>query len=80
MYLRLYVEASLKYPSSDYHTLLVIPEEGKEPKVVNSMLKKENEHDGNQGLFGTKEDLKDTEDFFPFVMIKLGVPSSFLNH
>lgn len=76
MYLRLYIEATLKFPGNDYHTLLVIPEEGREPRVVNAMLKKENDNEGMQGWYGTKEELKDTEDFFPFVVIKLGVPST----
>ena len=43
MYLRLYVEATLKYPNSEYHTLLVMPDEGKEAKVVNSILREEND-------------------------------------
>jgi V-type H+-transporting ATPase subunit C len=30
----------------------------------------------NQGWYGTKEELKDTEDFYPFILIKLGVPST----
>lgn len=76
MYLRLYIEATLKYPNSDYHSLLVIPDEGKESKVVAAMLKKENDIEGAPGWYGTKEEIKDTEDFFPFVLIKLGVPSS----
>jgi V-type H+-transporting ATPase subunit C len=80
MYLRLYVEATLKYPNSEYHTLLVMPDEGKESKVVNSILKKENVDDQNQGWYGTKEDIKDSEDFFPFVLIKLSVPLSFTDH
>ena len=78
MHLRLYTEASLKYVSSDYHSILVIPEEGKESKVVSAMLKKENADtdDSTAGWYGTKEEIKDSEDFFPFVLIKLGVPSS----
>jgi len=81
MYLRLYVEASLKYPSSDYHTLLVIPEEGREPKVVNAMLKKENDLGGEADVwYGTKEELKESEDFFPFVLVKLSVPQSLKEH
>jgi V-type H+-transporting ATPase subunit C len=73
LYLRLYTEATLKYGSGDYHCVLVIPEEGKETKVTSLMLKKET--DGNPGWYGTKEELKDTEDFFPFVLLKLGVPA-----
>lgn len=76
MYLRLYVESTLKYPSSEYHSLLVIPEDNKESKVVNLMLKKENDLSGTIGWYGTKEEIKDSEDFFPFVLIKLSVPQS----
>lgn len=74
LYLRLFTEASLKYGSGDYHCLLIIPEEGKEQKTIMSMLKKETE--GDQGWYGTKEELKDSEDFFPFILLKLTVPSS----
>ena len=28
-----------------------------------------------QNWYGTKEELKDTEDFFPFILIKLGAPT-----
>lgn len=73
MYLRVYVEATLKYPKNEYHSLLVIPEEGKEQKIVNSILKKESSTE-NKGWYGTKEEIKDSEDFFPFVLVKLGVP------
>lgn len=38
------------------------------------MLKKETE--GDQGWYGTKEELKDSEDFFPFILLKLTVPST----
>lgn len=78
MYLRLYVEATLKYPNSEYYTLLVMPDEGKEAKVVNSILREENDvSKQDEGWYGTKEDIKDTEDFFPFVLVRLSVPSSF---
>jgi len=30
---------------------------------------------GDQGWYGTKEELKDTEDFYPFILVKLGVPT-----
>ena len=74
LYLRLFTEASLKYGTGDFHSILVIPEEGKEAKITSSMLKKES--DGHQGWYGTKEELKDTEDFFPFILLKLSVPST----
>ena len=30
----------------------------------------------DQGWYGTKEELKESEDFYPFILIKLGVPST----
>jgi V-type H+-transporting ATPase subunit C len=47
---------------------------GKETKVVSLMIKAFTET-GDQGWYGTKEELKDTEDFFPFILIKLGCPT-----
>ena len=47
MYLRLYIESILKWPTSDYHTLLVIPNENQETNIVKAMLKKENDVEGN---------------------------------
>jgi hypothetical protein len=31
---------------------------------------------GDPSWYGTKEEIKDTEDFYPFILIKLGVPSN----
>ena len=30
----------------------------------------------DEGWYGTKEELKESEDFYPFILIKLGVPSN----
>ena len=73
-YLRLYVESNLKYGNSDYFTCIVFCNVGKEQKIVSTMIKKFT--DSNEvGWYGTKEELKETEDFYPFILIKLGVPS-----
>ena len=73
-YLRLYVESNLKYGNSDYFTCIVFCNAGKEQKIVSTMIKKFT--DSNEvGWYGTKEELKETEDFYPFILIKLGVPS-----
>ena len=73
-YLRLYVESSLKYGNSDYFTCIVFCNVGKEQKIVSTMIKKFTGSD-EVGWYGTKEELKETEDFYPFILIKLGVPS-----
>ena len=74
-YLRLYVESNLKYGNSDYFTCIVFCNVGKEQKIVSTMIKKFT--DSNEvGWYGTKEELKESEDFYPFILIKLGVPSN----
>ena len=30
----------------------------------------------DEGWYGTKEELKESEDFYPFILIKLGVPTN----
>jgi V-type H+-transporting ATPase subunit C len=72
--LRLYVEATLKYGSSEYYSCIVFTPHGREAKVVSEMIKVFSDT-SDQGWYGTKEDLKETEDFYPFILIKLGVPS-----
>jgi V-type H+-transporting ATPase subunit C len=73
-YLRLYVESNLKYANNDYLTCIVFCNQGKEQKIVSTMIKKFS--DSNEaGWYGTKEELKESEDFYPFILIKLGVPS-----
>ena len=74
-FLRLFVESSLKYGSSDYYSCVVFTPHGKEQKVVSTMIKVFNDTE-DQGWYGTKEELKESEDFYPFILIKLGVPST----
>lgn len=76
LYLRMYTESNLKYGNNDYHSILVIPDDGKEQKITSSMIKKESDNH-QQGWYGTKEELKESEDFFPFILLKLGVPLHF---
>lgn len=73
-FLRLFVECSLKYGTSEYYSTIIFIPHGKEQKVVSTLIKVFNDTN-DQGWYGTKEDLKDTEDFYPFILIKLGVPS-----
>ena len=72
--MRLHTESTLKYGLSEFYTCVVMTQPGKETKVVSQMIKAFTET-GDQGWYGTKEELKDTEDFFPFILIKLGCPT-----
>ena len=74
-FLRLYVESSLKYGTSDYYSCIVFTSQGREQKCVSTMIKTFNDTN-DEGWYGTKEELKESEDFYPFILIKLGVPSS----
>lgn len=74
-YLRLYVESCLKYTTGDYYSVVVFVPKEKEQRLVSAMIKTFNDTK-EQGWYGTKEELKETEDFYPFILIKLGVPST----
>ena len=76
-YLRLYVESCLKYTSGDYYSVMVYTPKDKEQKLVSIMIKTFNDTK-EQGWYGTKEELKESEDFYPFILIKMTVPSSIL--
>ena len=76
-YLRLYVESCLKYTSGDYYSVMVYTPRDKEQKLVSTMIKTFNDTK-EQGWYGTKEELKEQEDFYPFILIKISVPSSIL--
>ena len=76
-YLRLYVESCLKYTSGDYYSVMVYTPKDKEQKLVSIMIKTFNDTK-EQGWYGTKEELKESEDFYPFILIKMSVPSSIL--
>ena len=74
-YLRLYVESCLKYTSGDYYSVMVDCPKDKEQKLISTMIKTFNDTK-EQGWYGTKEELKETEDFYPFILVKISVPSS----
>ena len=76
-YLRLYVESCLKYTSGDYYSVMVYVPREREQKLVSIMIKTFNDTK-EQGWYGTKEELKESEDFYPFILIKISVPSSIL--
>lgn len=73
-YLRLYVESSLKYTSGDYYSVMVYVPKEKEQKLITTMIKTFNDTK-EQGWYGTKEELKESEDFYPFILVKISVPS-----
>lgn len=74
-YLRLYVESCLKYTTGDYYSVVVFTPKEREQKLVSAMIKTFNDTK-EQGWYGTKEELKETEDFYPFILVKLNVPST----
>jgi V-type H+-transporting ATPase subunit C len=76
-YLRLYVESCLKYTSGDYYSVMVYVPKDKEQKLISTMIKTFNDTK-EQGWYGTKEELKENEDFYPFILIKISVPSSII--
>ena len=76
-YLRLYVESCLKYTSGDYYSVMVYVSKDKEQKLISTMIKTFNDTK-EQGWYGTKEELKETEDFYPFIFVKISVPSSII--
>lgn len=76
-YLRLYVESCLKYTSGDYYSVMVYTPKEKEQRLISTMIKTFNDTK-ESGWYGTKEELKETEDFYPFILIKISVPISIL--
>jgi V-type H+-transporting ATPase subunit C len=76
-YLRLYVESCLKYTSGDYYSVMVYTPKEKEQRLISTMIKTFNDTK-EQGWYGTKEELKENEDFYPFILIKISVPTSIL--
>ena len=74
-YLRLYVESCLKYTSGDYYSVMVYVPKDKEQKLISIMIKTFNDTK-EQGWYGTKEELKESEDFYPFILVKISVPNS----
>lgn len=74
-YLRLYVEASLKYGNNDYFSSVIFVPLNKEQKAVKVLINAFNDTSDKE-WYGTKEDLKESEDFYPFILIKLGCPST----
>jgi V-type H+-transporting ATPase subunit C len=81
-FLRLYVESTLKYGNSEHYQCIIFTQHGKEATVVSKMIKVFSDSSifynlilDDAGWYGTKEEIKDTEDFYPFILIKLAVPS-----
>ncbi len=72
--MRLYTESTLKYGTGEYYSCIVFTTPGKETKVVSQMIKMFSDN-VDSGWYGTKEEIKDTEDFYPFILTKLAVPT-----
>ena len=67
----------MKYTSGDYYSVMVYVPKDKEQKLISIMIKTFNDTK-EQGWYGTKEELKENEDFYPFILVKISVPSSIL--
>ncbi|CAD8169212.1 unnamed protein product [Paramecium octaurelia] len=72
--LRLVVDIAMRFGAAEPNIQCILkPDQGKEKKVQQSLLKLF--ADPSQvGLYGTKEELEDTEDFFPFVYVPINIP------
>lgn len=73
-FLRVYLESNLKYTNGEYFTVSVNVSKEKEARLVSTLIKSFSDT-SEQGWYGTKEELKENDDFYPFILIKLGVPS-----
>ena len=56
--------------------MVYVPKD-KEQRLINTMIKTFS-NTKEQGWCSTKEELKESEDFYPFILIKIFVPSSIL--
>lgn len=67
--IRTYIDGVLRFGiPPKFLTCLVTPEKGLEKKIIDSMI--DNFSDDNmKDMYGTKDELKDGEDFYPFVLI-----------
>lgn len=71
--LRLTVDVAMRFGITDPCCIcLVKPQVGKEKKVQQLLLNLFTDP-SQRGLYGTKEELEDTEDFFPFVYIPVNM-------
>ncbi|KAM3137652.1 hypothetical protein pb186bvf_010266 [Paramecium bursaria] len=72
--LRLVVDVAMRFGTQDQTlTCIIRPEQGKEKKIQQSLLNLFADQSQVQ-LYGTKEELEDTEDFFPFVYVPINIP------
>ncbi len=76
--MRTYIDAVLRFGIPPKFFLGVIePGKGKDKAIVDAMIKQFADP-SMQEMYGSKEDVGDQEDFFPFVLTNLTAPS-FLN-
>jgi len=67
------IDSSLRFGSfTNFKIALIFFDKGKEGRLVQSLVKAFAEPD-KLDFYGTKEQLNDTEDFFPFVYTNLGI-------
>ena len=46
---------------------------GKEKKTIQNLIKLFTQSKDDKGMYGTKEEIGEAEDYFPFIMIPFGV-------
>lgn len=67
--LRAMLEVNMRFGSDPVLYAVVIPKAGKEKEVMKELS--EAESGDHKEMYGTKEELEDSEDFFPFVCVQL---------
>lgn len=71
--LRFVVDSVMRFGQSHpLMTAVLKPNQGKEKKILQSLLKMFSDP-ADVGLYGTKEELDDSEDFFPFIYVPVNV-------
>ena len=66
--LRLVIESSMRFGSDRTVIYVIEPVAGKE-KIVQTLLIQIFGEKESEGLYGTKEEIEDGEDFFPFIYV-----------
>ena len=72
--MRAYIDGVLRFGiPPKFYLGIIRPAKGQDKKLLNEMMSQFADPTMKE-MYGTKEDLNDTEDFFPFVCIHLNSP------
>jgi len=70
--MRVFVESVLRYSlPPQFYCACITPEQGREKKVIDTMIKRFINPGENPEMYGTREETEDGEDFFPFVFLRV---------